>query len=55
MTGAAPAETIREVLIKSVRQKSSADPCFEYRKGNSVFRVPVKNIVYFMSMDKKII
>ena len=48
-------ENIREVLIRSIRQKSSGDTCFEYRKGNSVFRVPVLNIAYFMSMDKKII
>lgn len=49
------AENIREVLIRSIKQKSSADTCFEYQKGNSVFRVPVRNIAYFMSMDKKII
>lgn len=48
-------ENIREVLIRSVKQKSSADIYFEYQKGNSVFRVPVRNIAYFMSMDKKII
>jgi DNA-binding LytR/AlgR family response regulator len=48
-------ENIREVLIRSVKQKSSADAYFEYQKGNSVFRVPVRNIAYFMSMDKKII
>lgn len=49
------AENIREVLIRSVKQKNSADPFFEYQKGNCVFRVPVRNIAYFMSMDKKII
>lgn len=49
------AEIIREVLIRSIKQKSSADTCFEYQKGNSVFRVPLRNIAYFMSMDKKII
>ena len=49
------AEHIKEVLIRSVKQKGSADTCFEYQKGNSVFRVPVRNIAYFMSMDKKII
>ena len=49
------AENIKEVLIRSVKQKSSADIYFEYRKGDSVFRVPVRNIAYFMSMDKKII
>ena len=49
------AEQIKEVLIRSVKQKISTDTCFEYQKGNSVFRVPVRNIAYFMSMDKKII
>lgn len=48
-------ENIREVLVRSVKQKNSADPFFEYQKGNSVFRVPVRSIAYFMSMDKKII
>ena len=48
-------ENIREVLIRSVKQKSNADTYFEYQKGNSVFRVSVRNIAYFMSMDKKII
>ena len=46
-------ENIREVLIRSVKQKSSADTYFEYQKENSVFRVPIRNIAYFMSMVKK--
>lgn len=49
------AENLKEVLIRSVKQKSRADTYFDYQKGNSVFRVPVRNIAYFMSMDKKII
>ena len=49
-----PAEQIREVLLRSVKQKRSTDTYFQYQKGNSVYRVPVKDIVYFMSMDKKI-
>lgn len=49
------AENIKEVLIRSIKQKSSEDIYFEYQKGNSVFRVPIRNIAYFMSMDKKII
>lgn len=48
-------EQIKEVLLKSVKQKRSVDAYFEYQKGNSVFRVPIKDIVYFMSMDKKIV
>lgn len=50
-----PAEQIREVLLRSVKQKRSTDTYFQYQKGNSVYRVPVKDIVYFMSMDKKIL
>lgn len=46
---------IREVLVRSVKQKSRADVYFEYEKGASLFRVPVRDIAYFMSMDKKII
>lgn len=48
-------ESMREVLSRSVKQKSSVDTYFEYQRGNSVFRVPVRNIAYFMSMDRKII
>lgn len=47
-------EQIKEVLIRSIRQKQSLKSCFEYQKGSTVFRVPTKDIVYFMSMDKKI-
>ena len=50
-----PVEQIKEVLIRSIKQKRSADTYFEYQKGNSVFRVPIKDIAYFMSMDKKIV
>ncbi|MDE7334214.1 MAG: LytTR family DNA-binding domain-containing protein [Lachnospiraceae bacterium] len=48
-------EQLREVLSRSIRQKRSADTYFEYQKGSSVFRIPVKDIAYFMSMDKKIV
>ena len=44
-----------KVQIRSIKQKRSADTYFEYQKGNSVFRVPIKDIAYFMSMDKKIV
>lgn len=47
-------EQIKEVLVRSIRQKQRLKSCFEYRKGSSVFRVPTKDIVYFTSMDKKI-
>lgn len=45
---------IREVLVRSMKQKQSLKVCFEYRKGSAVFRVPTKDILYFTSMDKKI-
>lgn len=48
-------ESIKEVLMRSVKQKNSMGIYFEYQKGNSVFRVQTRNIAYFMSMDKKII
>ena len=45
---------IKEVLIRSIRQKQSLKSCFGYQKGSAVFRVPTKDIAYFTSMDKKI-
>jgi DNA-binding LytR/AlgR family response regulator len=48
-------EQIKEVMIRSIKQKRNADAYFEYQKGNSVFRISLKDIAYFMSMDKKII
>lgn len=48
-------EQLKEVLMRSVKQKSRLDAYFEYQKGNSVFRIPIKDIAYFTSMDKKIV
>lgn len=48
-------EQIKEVLMRSIRQKRNTDVYFEYKKGNSVLRVFLKDIAYFMSMDKKIV
>ena len=45
---------IKEVLVRSMKQKQSLRVCFEYQKGSAVFRVPTKDIMYFASMDKKI-
>ncbi len=45
---------IKEVIIRSIRQKQSLRSCFEYQKGGAVFRIPTKDIAYFTSMDKKI-
>lgn len=47
-------EQIRDVLVRSLRQNRRLKNCFEYQKGGAVFRIPVKDIAYFMSMDKKI-
>lgn len=47
-------EQIKEVLIRSIRQKQNLKSCFEYQKGSAVYRISTKDIVYFMSMDKKI-
>lgn len=49
------AEKLREVLFRSMKRNRSAERFFEYRKGNQFFRVPVREILYFMSMDKKIV
>lgn len=46
---------LKEVLERSMRRKKRAASCFEYRKGSQVFRIPVNEIFYFMSMDKKIL
>ena len=45
---------IKEVLIRSIKQKQSLGSCFEFQKGGMVFRVPTGDIIYFTSMDKKI-
>lgn len=47
-------EQLKEVLGRSLKQKRSPDICFEYQKGNSILRIPTRDIAYFMSMDKKI-
>jgi len=45
---------LKEVMLRSMRRKKNEESCFEYQKGNLYFRIPVKEILYFMSMDKKI-
>lgn len=47
-------EQLKEVLVRSLKQKRSPDIFFEYQKGSSIRRIPTKDIAYFMSMDKKI-
>ena len=46
---------LREVLERSMKRKKYAESCFEYQKGSRIFRVSVKEIFYFMSMDKKVL
>ncbi|MCI8579053.1 MAG: response regulator transcription factor [Lachnospiraceae bacterium] len=46
---------LREVLERSMKRKKCAESCFEYQKGSQIFRIPVKEIIYFMSMDKKVL
>ena len=47
-------DRLREVLGRSLKQRQNGSLYFEYRKGGSVFRIPTKDIVCFMSEDKKI-
>ncbi len=46
---------LKEVLERSMNRKKYAESCFEYQKGSQIFRISVKEILYFMSMDKKIL
>lgn len=46
---------LKEVLERSMKRKKYAESCFEYQKGSQIFRISVKEILYFMSMDKKIL
>lgn len=48
-------ERLKEVLFRSIKQKNQLESCFEYQRGNGFVRIPVKDILYFMSMDKKIV
>lgn len=49
-----PEDQLREVLSRSIRQRRDSGDYFEYQKGGSYRRILLKEIVYFMSMDKKI-
>ncbi|MDE7423264.1 MAG: LytTR family DNA-binding domain-containing protein [Lachnospiraceae bacterium] len=48
-------EQLKEVLERSICQNKVALSYFEYQKGGAVHRIPVEEIIYFMSMNKKII
>ena len=49
------AARLKEVLERSMKRKKYAGSCFEYQRGSRIFRVSVKEILYFMSMDKKVL
>lgn len=48
-------EKLKRVIIRSMKRKKNEESCFEYQKGSQFFRIPMKEILYFMSMDKKIL
>ncbi|MDE7311880.1 MAG: LytTR family DNA-binding domain-containing protein [Eubacterium sp.] len=49
------AARLKEVVERSMKRNQCAKGCFAYQKGSQVFRIPVKEIIYFMSMDKKVL
>ena len=46
---------IKEVLLRSIKLREKSEAFFEFQKGNTVLRVSTSNILYFMSMDRKIL
>ena len=46
---------LKEVLERSMKRKKYAESCFEYQRGSRIFRVSIKEILYFMMMDKKVL
>ena len=46
---------IKEVLLRSMKQRKKSEAFFEFQKGNSVLRISANDILYFMSMDRKIL
>lgn len=48
-------EKLKEVLNRSMKRKKNEESCFEYQKGSQFFRIPIKEILYFMSRDKRIL
>lgn len=49
------AARLKEVLERSMKRKKYAGSCFEYQRGSQIFRISIKEILYFMSMDKKVL
>lgn len=47
-------EQVREVLERSLKQRAQGKALFEYQKGGVFYQVPCRDILYFVSNDKKI-
>ena len=47
-------EQVKEVLMRSLKQRAGGKALFEYQKGGVFYQVPCEEILYFMSNDKKI-
>ncbi|MDE5937780.1 MAG: LytTR family DNA-binding domain-containing protein [Lachnospiraceae bacterium] len=45
---------LREVLERSMRRNRCAESSFAFQRGSQIFRIPIREIIYFMSMDKKV-
>lgn len=48
-------EELKEVIERSIRQNRAEQFFFEYQKNGSLYRIAAGDIIYFMSMDKKIV
>mgnify|MGYP002511109355 FL=1 len=47
-------EQVKEVLERSLKQRAQGKALFEYQKGGIFYQVPCRDILYFVSNDKKI-
>ena len=47
-------EQVKEVLERSMKQRMQSGALFEYQKGSVYYQVPCRDILYFMSNDKKV-
>ncbi|MBD5551223.1 MAG: response regulator transcription factor [Lachnospiraceae bacterium] len=47
-------EQVKEVLERSMKQRMQSRALFEYQKGSVYYQVPCRDILYFMSNDKKV-
>lgn len=47
-------EQLREVLERSMRQNATEKSLFEYQKSGTFYKIPCSEILYFMSINKKI-